>query len=169
MKRYFAKRAEGDLADTQKIVAVVGHADKVRKAFVRTLKMDQRYKMPLFFGALQNLLKELGKRGYTVKPDGFHVTGGRFVKFEGMSRAQIFGKFASVQQAVAKWVWKVTESDEELWMKMVEEDLVFRANELDAVMALLFELFDHNGYLAYDYEERGFDAFEQRLLLCLTK
>lgn len=169
MERYFVKRAEKDLADTQRIVATDGHAVKVRKFLVASLRQNKRYTSPLFVDALKNLLKELGKRGYTEKPDGLHAPGGRFVKFEDLSRDQMLGKFASIQQAVAKWVWKATESNDDLWMKLVEEDLVFCANDASAVMNLLFELFDHNGYLAYDYEERGFDAFQQRLLSCISK
>lgn len=169
MTQYFVKRAENDLADTQRIVAKDGHALKIRKHFVASLRQNKRYTSPLFVDALKSLLRELGKRGYTEKPDGLHAPGGRFVKFENLSRGQMLGKFASIQQAVAKWVWKATESNDDLWMKLVEEDLVFCANDAQAVMALLFELFDHNGYLAYDYEERGFDAFQQRLLSCLTK
>lgn len=168
MERYFAKRAEGDFADTQRIVAEDGHAQKVRKLFVDALKKYQGGSASLFIGALKNLLKELGKRGYTQKPAGIHVTGGRFVKFEDLSRDQIFGIFASIQQAVAKWVWKTAGANDDLWMKMVEEDLVFRANEVEAVLALLFEIFDHKGFLAYDYEERGFNAFERRMLSCLV-
>ena len=169
MSRYFVKRTEGDLANTQIIKAEVGHAAKARKAFVASLRKDARYKMPLFLDALRNLLKELGKRGYTAQADAIRVTGGRLVKFEDLSREQLFGIFASVQQAVAKWVWKATESDDELWLKLVEEDLVFCANDVQAVMDLLFSIFDHNGYLAYDYEERGFDAFQMRMLSCVTK
>ena len=169
MKQYFVKRSEGDLAETQRIVAKDGHAVKVRKAFVVSLRKDARYKMPLFLDALRNLLRELGKRGYTAQADAIRVTGGRLVKFEDLSRGQLFGIFASVQQAVAKWVWKATESDDELWIKLVEDDLVFCANDVQAVMNLLFSIFDHNGYLAYDYEERGFDAFQMRMLSCVTK
>lgn len=169
MSRYFVKRADGDLANTQKIKAEVGHALKVRKAFVISLRKDARYKVSLFLGALRNLLKELGKRGYTKQADAIRVTGGKMVKFEDLSRDQLFGIFASVQQAVGKWVWKATEGDDELWLKLVDEDLVFCANDVQAVMNLLFSIFDHNGYLAYDYEERGFDAFQMRMLSCITK
>ncbi len=169
MNKYFAKRAEGDFADTQRIDAEVGHSKIVRKLFVDALKNYQQGSASLFIGALKNLLKELGKRGYTEKPDAIRVTGGRWVNFEDLSRDQILGRFASIQQAVAKWVWKTAGANDDLWMKMVERDLVFRANEIEAVLGLLFEIFDHKGYLAYDYEERGFDAFQKRMLSCLAK
>lgn len=171
MSRYFVKRTEGDLANTQKIKAEVGHAAKARKVFVESVR-QRKYRseqIQQFFGALRNLLKELGKRGYTAQADVIRAPGGRMVKFEGLSRDQLFGIFASVQQAVGKWVWKATESDDELWLKMVEEDLVFCANDVQAVMNLLLNIFDHNGYLAYDYEERGFDAFQMRMLSCVIK
>ena len=171
MNRYFVKRTESDYADTQRIVAKDGHALKVRKFFVAELRKRKCNveRMNHFLGALRNLLKELGKRGYTAQVDAIRVTGGRLVKFEDLSRDQLFGRFASVQQAVAKWVRKAVETNNELWMNLVEKDLVFKANDAQAVMKLLFDLFDYNGFLAYDYEERGFDAFQQRMLSCVTK
>lgn len=171
MSRYFVKRSDGDLANTQKIIAKVGHGAKARKVFVESVR-QRKYKAEQtlqFFGALKNLLKELGKRGYTEQADVIRAPGRRLVKFEDLSRDQMFGIFASVQQAVAKWVWKATESDGELWLKNASEDLVFCANDVQAVMNLLLSIFDHNGYLAYDYEERGFDAFQMRMLSCVTK
>lgn len=169
MTQYFVKRAENDFADMQRVAAEDGHALKVRKFLVASLRQNKRYTCPLFVDALKILLKELGKRGYTEKSDGLIAPGGRFVKFEDLSRDQLLGKFASIQQAVAKWVWKATETNDDLWMRIVEDDLVFCANDASAVMQLLFELFDYNGYLAYDAKEHGFDAFQQRLLACISK
>lgn len=169
MEQYFVKRADGDLAETQLIVSEVGHSIDVRKAYVEAFKKKACYESKHFVSALKKLLKELGKQGYTKDPNGINAPGGRFTKFEDLTIQQIFGRFATVQQAVAKWVYKAVGSKDELWIKLIEEDLVFKANDVEAVMNLLFSIFDHNGYLAYDYEERGFDAFQQRMLSCVTK
>ena len=106
-ERYFAKRAEGDFAETQRIKAVVGHAVVVRQAFGRCLREYEVKDGRSFFRALRDLLKELGKAGHTKNEDGWHAPGGKFLPFEKLSPQQLFGTWASVQQAVAKWIWNL--------------------------------------------------------------
>lgn len=137
MDRYFAKRTEGDFSETQRIKAEVGHATLVKKAYCACARREGVGDARLFFVALRSLLVELGKRGYTQHPDGWHVTGGRFQRFDGMSAQQIFAKWASVQQTIAKWIFDILPSNIDLYAKLLEGGLVFKANDLEAVITFL--------------------------------
>jgi len=168
MERYFAKRTEGDYTETQRILAVPGHAQGAKEAYAHYVRMYNVKDGRSFFNALRGLLKELGKAGYTKSPVGWNVVGGKFVKFEDMTYQQLFSSFASVQQTIAKWVWNLVPANTELHIPLLEQGLVFRANDVDAVMGLLFELLHtHNGRFDFDAES-GMYHLEGRLFKCLA-
>lgn len=168
MERYFAKRNEGDYSETQRIKADPGHKQLVIQAYSECVRKYGVKDGRTFFNALRRLLKELGRVGHTKEPTGWRVAGGRFIEFEDMTHQQLFASFASVQQAVAKWVWNVVPANAELHLPLLEEGLVFKANDVQAVMALLFELLHkHKDYFMFDEEDNGMYRLEQRLVKCL--
>ena len=164
MNCYFVKRAEGDFSETQRIKATKGHAKLAIAAYgLCARKYGVKDGRP-FFNALRVLLKELGKAGYTENPAGWKVVGGRLIKFEDMTHQQLFASFASVQQTVGKWVWNLVPADIDLHLPLLEEDLVFKANDVTVVMELLFELLQkHKGHFDID-TERGMQYLDTRLL-----
>lgn len=168
MERYFDKRTEGDFSETQRIKAEVGHAQQVRLAYAACVKQYEVKDGRSFFAALRGLLSALGKAGYTKQADGWCVTGGRFINFANMSHQQLFATWASVQQAIAKWVWNVVPAHAELHCEVLVKELVFKANDLQAVMVLLFELLQaYRGHFVYD-QELGLHHLEGRLIKCLN-
>jgi len=165
---YFAKRSEGDFSETQRIKATEGHAKLVIAAYAICARKYAVEDGRLFFNALRVLLKELGKAGYTERPEGWKVTGGRFAKFEGMTQRQLFASFASVQQTIAKWVYDLVPVEIDLHLPLLEEDLVFKANDVNVVMVLLFELLQkHKGLFDVDTEQ-GMHHLDTRLLKKLS-
>ena len=167
MERYFAKRTEGDFTETQKIKATPGHAKLAKDAYVSCARKYDLRDGRSFFRGLRELLKELGKAGYTKNQEGWNVVGGKFVKFDDMTHQQLFSSFASVQQAVAKWVWNLVPAITELHLPLLEQGLVFKANDVQAVMELLFEFMqEHKGRFCVD-TELGMHHLEGRLLKCL--
>lgn len=170
MERYFAKRTEGDFTETQRIKAEVGHAELARQAFVKCVREYEVKDGRSFLAALKNLLKELGRSGYTEHPEGWHVTGGKFLTFERMTHQQIFAKWASVQQAIAKWIWNLLPANIELYTSQLEQGLVFRANDVKAVMCLVCELlYSPSLKLFYVDTEQGMNKLEAKVLSCLSK
>lgn len=170
MERYFAKRIEGDLSETQRIKAEAGHAELARQAFVECVRGYEVRDGRSFLAALKELLKELGRRGYTAHPEGWHVTGGKFLPFEKMTLQQIFAKWGSVQQAIAKWVWNLLPANLELYASLIEQGLVFRANDVKAVMSLVCDLLYHPSLrLFYVDSEQGIAKLETKVLSCLSK
>lgn len=170
MNCYFVKRAEGDFSETQRIKAEVGHAELARQAFVKCVREYEVRDGRSFLAALKNLLKELGRVGFTEHPEGWHVTGGKFLSFEKMTLQQIFAKWGSVQQAIAKWVWNLLPANLELYTSQIEQGLVFRANDVKAVMGLVCELLYHPGLkLFYVDTEQGISKLETKVLSCLSK
>lgn len=170
MERYFAKRTEGDFTETQRIKAEAGHAELARHAFVECVRDYEVRDGRSFLAALKELLRELGRCGYTAHPEGWHVTGGKFLPFEKMTLQQIFAKWGSVQQAIAKWVWNLLPANLELYASQIEQGLVFRANDVKAVMGLVCDLLYHPGLkLFYVDTEQGIAKLETKVLACLSK
>lgn len=164
MNCYFVKRAEGDLSETQRIKAANGHANLAKAAYANCARKHGLKDGRSFFNTLRVLLKELGRAGYTENPAGWKVVGGRFVKFEDMTHQQLFASFASVQQTVGKWVWNLVPADIDLHLPLLEESLVFKANDVNVVMDLLFELLQkYKGYFDIDVEQ-GMHYLDTRLL-----
>ncbi len=169
MNKFFSIRAEGDYSETQKITAEVGHSGLVRKAFAECVQKHGVKDCRPFFAALKGLLTELSKAGFTQQPNGWHVTGGKFVTFDKMTHHQLFATWASVQQTIAKWVHATLPSNTEIWLEILENDLVFKANDIQAVMELLFEFLQMGkGYFAVDTEQ-GMEYLEGRLVKCLNR
>lgn len=169
MERYFVQRTEGDFSETQKIKAEVGHAHLARLAYAACAKKFEVKDGRSFFDALRSLLSYLGKAGYTKQAEGWGVTGGRFVAFSKMTHQQIFATWASVQQTIAKWVWNIAPAHTDLHCEILTRELVFKANDVQAVMELLFEVLQlHKGYFAFD-DEIGAHNLEGRLVKCLQQ
>lgn len=167
MMRYFSERVEGDYSETQKITAEVGHSEQVRKAFAACVRKYGVKDCRPFFTALKILLTELSKAGFTQQPNGWHVTGGKFVTFDKMTHHQLFATWASVQQTIAKWVHNTLPANTDLWLAILEGDLVFEANDVQAVMELLFDFLQlGKGYFSVDIEQ-GMQYLESRLIKCL--
>lgn len=149
MDRYFAKRTAGDLAETQKIIADVGHSRLVAQAYSNCLNKHRKNGATTqkFFSSLKVLLNELGKLGYTRLD--WKVPGGRVLPIDSVNPRQFLGSFASIQQAIGKWLYNHTLEDPELLATIHANDLVFKANDVQAVMNLLFELLivDHDNWL----------------------
>jgi hypothetical protein len=119
---------------------------------------------------LQKLLQELGKAGFTKAPEGWHVTGGKFVTFNKMTLQQIFATWASVQQAIAKWIYSLLPLDAATYANLIEHELVFKANDVQVVMGLVFDLLYHSGMkLFYVDTEQGINQLETKVLICLKK
>lgn len=169
MERYFAKRTEGDFSETQRIRAGAGHAQLVTQAYVACSRQFAVKDGRRFFKALQELLSALGEAGYTKDAKGWHVTGGKFVQFGSMTNRQIFATWASVQQTVAKWIWNLLPTNTELHFPILEHQLVFKANDVSAVMQLLFELLHAgNGRFIFD-SEQGLEYYEAKVMKCLIQ
>lgn len=168
MERYFVKRTKEDFSETQKIKAEVGHAQQAKLAYALCAKKFEVADGRSFFAALKALLVSLGRAGYTKQPDGWKVTGGRFQEFSRMTHQQLFATWASVQQAIAKWIWNVVPAHTHLHCEMLTKELVFKANDVQAVMELLFEVLQqHKGYFSFD-DEQGLYHLEGRLVKCLV-
>lgn len=168
MNCYFVKRAEGDFSETQRIKATDGHAKLAIAAYAICARKYELKDGRSFFNALRVLLKELGKAGYIENPAGWKVVGGRFVKFEDMTHQQLFASFASVQQTIGKWVWNLVPANVDLHLPLLEENLVFKANDVNVVMELLFELLQkHKGFFDVDAEQ-GMHHLDARLLKKLS-
>ena len=135
--RYFAKRTEGDLPGTQFVKAKAGHAHEARRAFGRCLREYKAKKGHMFFSALRELLAHLGKKGYGQSQDVWHVTGGKRKPFDQLTANQLFATWASVQRVISDWVYDLLTLYGQL---PEEEDLVFKGNDVYAVMHLLFRL-----------------------------
>jgi hypothetical protein len=136
-ERYFAERQEGDLGGTQFVKADIGHAHSARLAFGKCVREFAVRKPQTFFSALRELLAQLAKKGYGQHQAGWRVTGGKTIPFEKLTHAQIFGTWASVQRVLSDWIYDLLT----LYGKLPEEGkLVFKGNDVHAVMHLLFQL-----------------------------
>jgi hypothetical protein len=174
MGRYFAIRIDGDLAETQRIYAVAGHARLATQAYSACARRSDVRNAETFFSCLRKLLYELCKLGYTKSKDRWAVTGGKSIPLEQVSGRQFFGTFASVQQAVGKWVYNHLINDLDLFDEVQQNELVFKANDVGAVMELLFDLFtvghSRNGaILQLEVDSQDPQFFQNRVLKCLSK
>ena len=164
MNCYFAKRADGDYSETQKIKAKSGHALLARQAFGACIKKYKLDDSRSFFAALKKLLNELSRAEYTQKPNGWNVTGGKFLTFDKMTPHQLFATWASVQQTIAKWVHDTVQGNTNLWLIVLEQNLVFKANDVLAVTELIFDFLQvRPGYFMFD-AERSMYEHENRLI-----
>lgn len=164
---YFAKRKEGDLSESQFIKAKPGHAAAPANAFALRVKKSNGDKPDLMFRrALGQLMTELGKRGLTGKnnEEGWKIHYGKYKTFMEMTVKDFCCVFASTQLTVSNWINRMTDLSTELWSKMHEYDVVFKTNDPRSVMLFLFDIFDHKGMSYYDWDERGFETFEQRVI-----
>ncbi|NTV72370.1 MAG: hypothetical protein HGA71_19780 [Azonexaceae bacterium] len=169
MNRYFDKRSEGDFTETQKIIATAGHAELAKQAYVLCVKKYEVKDGRSFFTALRGLLRLLGQAGHTQKTEGWHVPGGKFLPFDKMTHQQLFATWASVQQTVAKWVWNILPANADLHCQLLEQGLVFKANDVCAVMELVFELLQmHKGHFGIDLE-LGLYHLEGKVMTCLAQ
>lgn len=87
-----------------------------------------------------------------------------------MTAHQIFASWASVQQTIAKWVYQLLPGHADLWSVLLAEGLVFKANDVRAVMCLLFAVLYHPGANAFTVDlEQGLGKLEERVIACLTR
>jgi len=164
MNCYFVKRADGDYNETQKIKAQAGHALLAKQAFGACFRKCKIEDGRSFFVELKKLLNELSKAEYTQKPNGWNVTGGKFLTFEKMTAQQLFATWASVQQTIAKWIYNTLQAKTDLWLSILEQNLVFKANDVMAVTELLFDFLQvRPGYFMFD-TERSMYEHENRLI-----
>lgn len=164
MNRYFVKRIEGDYSETQRIKAETGHADLAKQAFGACFRKYKLQDGRSFFVALKKLLTELSRAEYTQKPNGWNVTGGKFVTFDKMTPHQLFATWASVQQTIAKWVYNTLQAKTDLWLTVLEGNLVFKANDVLVVTELLFDFLQVKpGYFLFDTESKMYEH-ENRLI-----
>lgn len=174
MEKYFGKRTEGDLAETQKIVAEGGHSRLVAQAYSANMRKHHVKTAESFFMCLALLMAELAKLEYTKSEKGWYVPGRRLVPFGRVTNRQWLGSFASVQQAVGKWIYNHSLNDLDLFDLIQEADLVFKANDVAAVMGLLFELFvvghvASEAILQFESDRQSPNFFQTRVLKCLRK
>jgi hypothetical protein len=169
MNRYFVKRTEGDFSETQKIKASAGHALLAKQAYVVCANKFEVADGRSFFKGLRAFLRELSAAGYTQQVGTWRVTGGKFIPFEKLTHQQIFATWASVQQAIAKWIWNLLPANTYLHCQLLEQDLVFKANDVLAIMELVFELlYQYKGQYGFD-PELGMYNLEGRVLKCLSQ
>lgn len=169
--KYFTRRQSGDMNEYQFIKAERGHAARPANAFAIEVKRCKGDKPDLrFLSALKALMVELGKRGLTGKGNeqGWKIQYGKYKPFGEMKTRDFCCVWANTQRTLANWLEQMVDKNEQLWAMIHEQEVVFKSNDAKAMMLFLFDIFDHNGMSYYDWDERGFDSFELRVIKMLV-